>query len=82
MGSKANGIGRFGIRVSAAIRAEAGLRRWNDKDLAQAAGKSAAYVHDRTHDIREWTLDDVGRICDAWGITPEKLLNSYPDDGR
>lgn len=76
MGSKKNEIGEFGRRVSTAIRIEAASRHQSGKELAQIVGKSSPYVSRRLHDEAEWTITDLGRLCDAWGITPEKLLNS------
>ena len=76
MGSKRNEMGEFGRRVSAAVRIEAAARHQTGKDLAAILGKSAPYVSRRINDDAEWTITDLGRLCDAWGIPPERLLSS------
>lgn len=77
MSKKATPVSDFGIRVSAAIRAEAGMRRVSGRQLAAIMGKSPAYVNERIHDNKEWTLGDLGSLCAAWGMTPEQLLSKY-----
>jgi len=76
MGSKKNEMGTLGMRVAAAIRIEAAARHQTGKDIADITGKSAPYVSRRLNDTAEWTLTDVGLLCDSWGITPEQLLTS------
>lgn len=77
MGRRKNDVSIFGLKVSAAIRAEAGLRLMSASDIARAIGKSQSYVHDRMYDDKEWTLADLGQLTEVWHITPEELLRKY-----
>lgn len=77
MGRRKNGVSTFGLKVSAAIRAEAGMRLMSASDIARAIGKSQSYVHDRMYDDKEWTLADLGELTELWDMTLEELLRKY-----
>ena len=69
-----NDIGPLGIQVSAAVRGESATRRQSGRVLAEIIGKSEAYVSLRLRDEKEWTITDIGKLCDAWHITPQEFM--------
>lgn len=75
MGKKKMEVSEFGLRVSKAIRAGMGIRRKSGRALGEDIGRSYTYIQARVNNENEWSLSDIEAICDAWGITPEELLN-------
>lgn len=67
----------FGQQVSEAIRAGMGVRRLSGRALGSQINRSYSYVQARVNDEKEWALSDIERICDAWGITPDQLLDQH-----
>lgn len=67
-------MGPLGVQISAAVRGEAATRRQSGRELARIIGKSEAYVSLRLRDEMEWTITDIGRLCDAWRITPQEFI--------
>ncbi len=77
MGMKKIGMSDFGYQVSKAVRAGMGVRRLSGRALGSQIGRSYTYVQARIKDEKEWALSDIERICNAWGITPDELLNQH-----
>lgn len=50
----------------------------SNRELARETGRSEAYIRARVNDEKEWTLNDLERICNLWGITPSQLIDSAP----
>lgn len=77
MGMKKIGMSDFGYQVSKAVRAGMGVRRISGRALGSQIHRSYTYVQSRINDEKEWALSDIERICNAWGITPDELLNQH-----
>ena len=77
MGKQRIGMSDFGQQVSEAIRAGMGVRRLSGRALGSQINRSYSYVQARVNDEKEWALSDIERICDAWGITPDQLLDQH-----
>ena len=77
MGKQRIGMSDFGQQVSEAIRAGMGVRRLSGRALGSQINRSYSYVQARVNDEKEWALSDIERICNAWGITPDQLLNQH-----
>lgn len=77
MGRKKIEISPFGREVSAAVRAEMGIRRISGTELAKRIGRGATYVRQRVNDNQEWALSDIEAMCQLWQITPTGLLDSH-----
>jgi hypothetical protein len=74
MGKKKMEISQFNLQVSRAIRSGMGARRLSGRELGRLIDKSETYIRARVSDEKEWSLLDIERICEAWGISPEELL--------
>lgn len=79
MGRKGIGVSGLALTVSRAIRAQVGMRRMNQSELARQIGRSGTYVRERINDEKEWAIGDLEKICDLWHMTPGQLINSVPD---
>ena len=77
MGKQRIGMSDFGQQVSEAIRAGMGVRRLSGRALGSQINRCYSYVQARVNDEKEWALSDIERICNAWGITPDQLLNQH-----
>lgn len=75
MGKKKIGVSDFNRRISRAIRSGMGDRRLSARALARQIGRSDFYIRTRVKDEAEWSISDIELICDAWGITPDQLIN-------
>lgn len=74
MGKKKNEVSDFDRQISRSIRSGMGIRLLSGRALSRQIGKSETYIRSRVKDEAEWTLSDIERICEAWGITPDELL--------
>lgn len=74
MGSKKIEVSRLGIIASTNIRAQLGIRRMSNRELARQMGRSESYVRARVNNEKEWTLNDLGIISNIWGISPSQLV--------
>ena len=77
MGKQRIGMSDFGLQISKSIRAGMGIRRMSGRALGLQINRSYSYVQARVNDEKEWALSDIERICDAWDITPNQLINQY-----
>ena len=77
MGRKKIEVSDFGKQISRGIRAGMGVRRLTGRALSRQIGRSETYIRARIKDEVEWTLSDIERICDVWGITPDQLLDQH-----
>ena len=77
MGRKKIEVSDFGKQISRGIRAGMGVRRLTGRALSRQIGRSETYIRARIKDEVEWTLSDIERICNAWGITPDQLLDQH-----
>ena len=77
MGKQRIGMSDFGLQISKSIRAGMGVRRMSGRALGLQINRSYSYVQARVNDEKEWALSDIERICDAWDITPNQLINQY-----
>lgn len=75
MGKQRIGMSDFGLRVSKSIRAGMDIRRISGRALGLQINRSSSYVRARINDEKEWAVSDIERICNAWDITPDQLLN-------
>ena len=81
MGSNKIGVSKLGLVVSAAVRAQLGIRRMSNRELAREMKRGETYVRARVNDEKEWTLNDLEIICELWGLTPAQLIQSVNVDG-
>ena len=77
MGKQRIGMSDFGLQISKSIRAGMGIRRLSGRALGLQINRSYSYVQARVNDKKEWAISDIERICNAWDITPDQLLNQY-----
>lgn len=77
MGKQRIGMSDFGLQISKSIRAGMGIGRMSGRALGLQINRSYSYVQARVNDEKEWALSDIERICDAWDITPNQLINQY-----
>jgi len=75
VGKQRIGMSDLGLRVSKSIRAGMGIRRMSGRALGLQINRSSSYVRARINDEKEWAVSDIERICHAWDITPDQLLN-------
>lgn len=75
MGKKKIEVSDFDKEISRAIRSGMGVRRLSGRALSRQIGRSETYIRSRIKDDAEWTLSDIERICQAWCITPDQLLD-------
>jgi transcriptional regulator with XRE-family HTH domain len=54
--------------VAAAVRAERARRKWTQVELAQRAGLSATTIGDLEQGKRAVRVDDLPRLCRAFGL--------------
>lgn len=84
MGSKKIDVSTLGRIVSTNIRAQLGIRRMSNRELARKMGRSESYVRARINDEKEWNLNDLGIISQIWAIPPDRLvapmIDESPDD--
>ena len=66
MGSNKIGVSDFALTVSAAIRAQMGIRRISNREIAKLIDRGATYVNSRIKDENEWALGDIERLCELW----------------
>ena len=69
MGSNKIGVSDFALTVSAAIRAQMGIRRISNREIAKLIDRGATYVNSRIKDENE-------RLCELWNMTPCELIES------
>ncbi|TPF91944.1 hypothetical protein BW14_10530 [Bifidobacterium sp. UTBIF-68] len=74
MGSKKIDVSALGKIVSTNIRAQLGIRRMSNRELARQMGRSESYVRARINDEKEWNLNDIGIISQIWAISPDRLV--------
>lgn len=75
VGKQRIGMSDLGLRVSKSIRAGMGIRRMSGRALGLQINRSSSYVRARINDEKEWAVSDIERICHAWDITLDQLLN-------
>lgn len=61
--------------VSRNVLAQIGLHRENPYVLAHAMKRSYGYVVKRVHEENAWTLNDLDRLSEYWGIPVADFLN-------
>lgn len=76
MGHGKIGVSDFALTVSAAIRAQMGIRRISNREIAKLIGRGATYVNSRIKDENEWALGDIEKLCELWNMTPCELIES------
>lgn len=76
MGHGKIGVSDFALTVSAAIRAQMGIRRISDREIAKLIDRGATYVDSRIKDENEWALGDIEKLCELWNMTPCELIES------
>lgn len=76
MGSNKIGVSDFALTVSAAIRAQMGIRRISNREIAKLIDRGATYVNSRIKDENEWALGDIEKLCELWDMTPCELIES------
>lgn len=76
MGSNKIGVSDFALTVSAAIRAQMGIRRISNREIAKLIDRGATYVNSRIKDENEWALGDIEKLCELWNMTPCELIES------
>ena len=59
MGHGKIGVSDFTLTVSAAIRAQMGIRRISNREIAKLIDRGATYVNSRIKDENEWALGDI-----------------------
>ncbi|PJM79972.1 helix-turn-helix domain-containing protein [Bifidobacterium scaligerum] len=74
MGSKKIEVSSLGKIASTNIRAQLGIRRMSNRELARKMDRSESYVRARVNDEKEWTLNDLEIISRIWGISPSQLV--------
>nr|DAK62037.1 MAG TPA: helix-turn-helix domain protein [Caudoviricetes sp.] len=77
MGTNRAEMSSFGLRVGKAICAEIGMRHMSGRELARGIGRGETYVRERIVYKKEWSLNDLEKICRLWHTSPEALLNRY-----
>jgi transcriptional regulator with XRE-family HTH domain len=60
--------------VAAQLRAERGAADLTYKELAERAGLKEQSVMRYLTEKREPTVDQLGALCDALGLTPQELM--------
>ena len=76
MGHGKIGVSDFALTVSAAIRAQMGIRRISNREIAKLIDRGATYVNSRIKDENEWALGDIEKLCELWNMTPCELIES------
>lgn len=74
MGYGKIGVSDFALTVSAAIRAQMGIRRISNREIAKLIDRGATYVNSRIKDENEWALGDIEKLCELWNMTPCELI--------
>lgn len=74
MGSKKIEVSKLGHIASTNIRAQLGIRRMSNRELARQMDRSESYVRARVNDEKEWTLNDLEIICRLWHLQPSQLV--------
>lgn len=64
---------RFACTVAANIRAETGRRGLHQRDIARYLGLAPSRISERWRGITAWSLDDVDRLAELFGIPPQDL---------
>lgn len=62
--------------IAAAVRAQAGWRGWDQRDVVRETGLKPAYVSLRWRAERAWSLDDIERISRALNMTAWDFFES------
>lgn len=60
--------------VAANVRAQAALRGQTQTQVAQLVDLAQAAVSDRYRERRQWQLEDLEKLAEAWGVEPGELL--------
>ena len=76
MGHGKIGVSDFALTVSAAIRAQMGIRRISNREIAKLIDRGATYVNSRIKDENEWALGDIEKLCELWNMTPCELIET------
>lgn len=74
MGSKKIEVSGLGRVASKNIRAQLGIRRMSNRELARQMERSESYVRARVNDEKEWTLNDIEIICRIWHLQPCQMV--------
>ena len=65
MGHGKIGVSDFALTVSAAIRAQMGIRRISNREIAKLIDRGATYVNSRIKDENEWALGDIEKLIES-----------------
>lgn len=69
----------FEPTVAANIRAEAARRGLLQKDLGRYLGLAPSRISERWHGRTPWTLQDIERLAELFGCSPQSLCAAPAD---
>lgn len=69
-------LSRTAQLIAAAIRAQAGWRGWDQRDIARETGLKPAYISLRWRAERAWSFDDTERIARAMNMDVWEFLRA------
>jgi transcriptional regulator with XRE-family HTH domain len=62
-------------RVTTSVRVEMALRREHQSDLARALGLTQTSVSARLNGRTRWSVDDLDKLAEHFGVTVADLVN-------
>gem|GEM_PF-813865 len=78
---------KFAIRntadvVSANVRAQAGIRGWNQSDLVKLTGMTQPAINKRWNGRMAWKLEELDLLARVFGMSPAELVTPIETERR